>query len=159
MAGLIVKIDAAAVEQAFRKAPREFTNEFRKAIKIGATEIQREARRNHPTFTSRSGNADRSVQTDYDQSGGKVYLDTGVAKYSPYLHEGTGIFGPKRRPITPKKKKFLHFFSQTHGWVRTKSVKGIKAGKFLYKAAEKNVDTITKLVNRAAERAIRKAGL
>lgn len=52
-------------------------------------------------------------------------------KYVPYLNFGTGIYGPKGIPITPKVKKYLVFpvikGNTVKGWVTAKSVKGIRA--------------------------------
>lgn len=53
-------------------------------------------------------------------------------KYAIYIHEGTGIYGPRGIPITPKKGKYLAF--QPKGSKKTiyvKSVRGIKPNPFL----------------------------
>lgn len=52
-------------------------------------------------------------------------------KYVPFLNFGTGIYGPKGTPITPKTKKMLVFpiikGNKIKSWVSAKSVKGIRA--------------------------------
>lgn len=58
-------------------------------------------------------------------------VGTGV-KYAKLVHDGTGIYGPRRRPIRPKTKQFLRFRPRRGGkWVYAKEVKGMKPNKFL----------------------------
>lgn len=53
-------------------------------------------------------------------------------KYAIYVHEGTGIYGPRGTPITPKKSPFLVFKPKgSKNYIRVKSVKGMKATPFL----------------------------
>lgn len=63
--------------------------------------------------------------------------------YARYIHEGTGIYGPKGQPITPVTRQVLKF--QVKGstgkrrgkdaqWVFAKSVKGIRPNPFLVDA-------------------------
>lgn len=47
----------------------------------------------------------------------------GSRLYPLYVHEGTGIYGPLKRAITPKRAKFMVFVGRT-GLVKTKSVRG-----------------------------------
>jgi hypothetical protein len=53
--------------------------------------------------------------------------------YGLYVHEGTGIYGPKRRPIFPTTKKALWWPGAKHP---VKFVSGMRARPFLKKAAE-----------------------
>ena len=53
-----------------------------------------------------------------------------MPEYSIYLEYGTGIFGPKRRPITPKEAKALKF-SIGGKTVFAKSVKGMTPQPFI----------------------------
>lgn len=64
----------------------------------------------------------------------------GVRKrYGPWVHDGTGIYGPRRQPIVPKHGKVLVFPSRSHGRRRGKfagkvvvrSVKGMRPNPFL----------------------------
>lgn len=74
--------------------------------------------------------------------------------YARYLHEGTGIYGPKRRPIVPVTAKALRFKAgrmigplpagkagtspeDRGGWIFAKSVKGIPPHPFLVEAFER----------------------
>lgn len=68
-------------------------------------------------------------------------VGTGVY-YALYVHEGTGIYGPKLRPIRPKNGKVLVFKSKIYGAKKGKyagkvvvtKVKGMKPNPFLVKA-------------------------
>jgi len=57
-----------------------------------------------------------------------------TASYAEFVHEGTGIYGPKKRPIVPIRAKALHW-GGTPG-VFAKSVKGMRARPFLRKAID-----------------------
>lgn len=51
--------------------------------------------------------------------------------YAQFLAYGTGIYGPRGMPITPKVKKSLHFYySFFRKWVVAKQVKGINPARF-----------------------------
>lgn len=68
----------------------------------------------------------------------KMRVGTGVY-YALYIHDGTGLFGPKHAVIKPKNGKFLVFRSVAYGakhgkykgLVFARSVKGIKPNPFL----------------------------
>lgn len=77
---------------------------------------------------------------------GQILISDGVT-YGIYHEMGTGIFGPKGRPITPKKSQVLRFesvnFVRTGGRVQrqsnvvfAKSVKGVPAKAPFRKAME-----------------------
>jgi hypothetical protein len=53
--------------------------------------------------------------------------------YAIHVHEGTGIYGPKRRPITPRRAKVLRF--QVGGKVLYRPrVRGVKGRPYLRNA-------------------------
>lgn len=53
-------------------------------------------------------------------------------RYARWVHGGTGIYGPRRRPITPTSKQFLRFKPKgSRTYVFARSVKGMKANPFL----------------------------
>ena len=64
--------------------------------------------------------------------------------YAIWIHDGTGIYGPKHTPIKPKQAKVLAFRSKVYGakkgkyagWVFARSVKGMKPNPFLKNALE-----------------------
>lgn len=84
-------------------------------------------------------------------AGSMVYAQVGSRlPYAVYVHEGTGIYGPKHTYITPVHGKYLVFTpggtsmgvageasgstGSTGGTVFAKKVKGIPASLFLYRA-------------------------
>lgn len=70
--------------------------------------------------------------------GASVRVGTNV-RYARWVHDGTGIYGPRREVIKPKRARVLVFRSLTHGqksgkfrgFVVTKSVKGMRPNPFL----------------------------
>jgi hypothetical protein len=49
-----------------------------------------------------------------------------------YVQRGTGVFGPKRRRITPKRAKFLRFKPKGgNAYIYRRSVAGMKPNPFL----------------------------
>lgn len=70
-----------------------------------------------------------TVFIGYPRRGARV--GTGV-KYARYVHDGTGIYGPLHRPITPTTKTYLKFTPKgTTKIVFAKSVRGMKRNQFL----------------------------
>ncbi len=59
--------------------------------------------------------------------------------YAMWVHEGTGLYGPRKARIYPKTAKFLAWKSTVYGakkgkyagWVFAKSIKGMKPNRFL----------------------------
>lgn len=86
-----------------------------------------------PHDTSQLRGSIKSEITSPDSA--RVYTDL---EYGIYQEFGTGIYGPKGTPITPKTKPYLAFFSKKTGrWVRAKSVKGVQAKRFMQKSFDK----------------------
>jgi hypothetical protein len=64
--------------------------------------------------------------------------------YALYVHDGTGLYGPKKTVIRPKNAKALVFKSKVYGAKRgkfagkvvVKSVKGMKPNPFLANALD-----------------------
>lgn len=82
-----------------------------------------------------------SLQLEIKPAWVTVRVGTGVS-YARYVHDGTGIYGPKRTPIRPVQAKALVFRSKIYGAkkgkfagkVVVKSVKGMKPNPFLKNA-------------------------
>jgi hypothetical protein len=55
--------------------------------------------------------------------------------YARFVHDGTGIYGPRRAPIRPKSGKVLRFRPKgSRGYIYRRSVKGMVANPFLRNA-------------------------
>lgn len=71
--------------------------------------LESTAKANAP-WRDRTSNTRRAIHggAEQDGKGTVVYLAHG-SKVGWYMEEGTGIYGPKRKPITPKNANFLRF--------------------------------------------------
>lgn len=71
--------------------------------------LERQAKMKAP-WRDRTGNTRRAIHggADLSNKGAIIYLAHG-SKVGWYMEEGTGIYGPKSRPIVPKNAKTLRF--------------------------------------------------
>jgi len=110
----------------------------RDLIKRGV-KVQSRARRNLGGATGSgpkrvdTGLLRASIATQLVTSGPELAMRVGTnVYYSRWVHDGTGIYGPRHTPIVPRKAKALRFFWKKAGkWVITKSVRGMKPNPFL----------------------------
>lgn len=65
------------------------------------------------------------------QSGGLVARVGTNVQYALYVHEGTGIYGPKRMPIRPKSRRALAF-----QWKRAPVPPNGKGGRHVYRSVK-----------------------
>ncbi len=99
-----------------------------------------------------SGHLRRSIQISIAKRvgnvlQGSVYTNT---KYAGWQEAGTGIYGPEKRPITPKTKPNLRF--KVNGrWVTTKSVRGVKPRWYFRSAIVENRDRVEGFFEEATE--------
>lgn len=54
--------------------------------------------------------------------------------YAEAVHNGTGIYGPKGRPIRPRRGQYLRFVNQQGQVVYARQVKGVRGRPFLLQA-------------------------
>jgi len=73
-----------------------------------------------------------------------------TAPYAGYVHEGTGLYGPHKTKIVPKKKKYLYWPGAAHP---VRAVKGMHGNPFLIRAAEES--DIPKLFIEGAEKSLK----
>ena len=64
-------------------------------------------------------------------AGGLSMTIIAAQPYAAYIHEGTGIYGPKGQMIRPVHAKALHWIGAGGEDIFAKSVKGIKPNRFL----------------------------
>jgi hypothetical protein len=89
--------------------------------------VQRAARRN---VRSRSGDLARSIEVHIVIEGGGAGVRVGTdLRYARFVHDGTGIHGPRHRPIRPDRKKALAFDG-----IVVASSSGQRGTKFLLRA-------------------------
>jgi hypothetical protein len=102
----------------------------------------------------KTGNLGRSIRPGF-LSGSKAFVNA-EASYAAYVEKGTGIYGPKHKPIVPRTKKMLAWRVgavtlsgrsrvkggvEQAGWAFARSVRGRKATPFLEPGARKAVDS------------------
>lgn len=106
----------------------------------------------------RTGTLKRSIHAEVDPIGarltGKVVQDSGVAHYGIFQEMGTGIYGPKNTPITPKNGKFL-VFQVGKKKVFARSVKGVKPKRFMRDAFLNNKEEARKIIQDEVNKAIK----
>lgn len=118
-----------------RGMKQEINAGFSKGIQRVTAQMTTQTMTNAPRKT---GNLKRSIHAEVGSIGGftgKVIQDTGVAKYGYWVHDGTGIYGPKGTPIVPVNKKVLAWKSG-NGMFFARSVKGMKPRPFMKQAFE-----------------------
>jgi hypothetical protein len=95
-----------------------------------ATRVEAEAKRRAPVDTGRLRS---SLKKRVVSSGGKIVAEVSTnVKYAVYVHEGTGIYGPRRRLITPQRGAVLVFTPRGAARpVFVRSVRGVKPRPFL----------------------------
>jgi HK97 gp10 family phage protein len=120
---------------------------FSKGIQRVTAQMTTEAMAEAPRKT---GNLKRSIHAEVASLGGfsgKVIQDIGVAKYGPWVHNGTGLYGPEGKEIiiTPTKKKALFWKGAKHP-VKRSVVKGMKPRPFMKNAFEKKKPEVPEII-------------
>jgi hypothetical protein len=117
----------------------------------------------------KTGNLGRSIRPGFLSA--KSAFVNAEASYAAYVEKGTGIYGPKHKPIVPRKAKVLAWRTgattlsgrsrvkggvEQAGWAFARSVKGRKPTPFLEPGARKAIeksglkDVVVKLWNEGA---------
>lgn len=80
-----------------------------------------------------TGRLVNSVTVEIDRRAGLPIIRVGTnVEYARYIHDGTGIYGPKGTPITPKRSQFLVFTPKgSTDVVFARQVRGIRPTPFL----------------------------
>lgn len=131
-----------------------FEKRIRQAVKASTIDVRETAQEQH-RFTSRTGNLEKAIDYQISNSGmqGVVFLDNDIAKYGPFVHEGTPA-----HVINPRFKKVLRFVPRGgNGFVFARRVfhPGTKSDPFLYDAINRKrgdvYATFAKATNMALE--------
>lgn len=79
-----------------------------------------------------TGNLRSDIHVQLLSLGGKPAVRVGFNLfYGVFVHDGTGIYGPKGTPITPRVSTYLRWKTKKGGWMYAKSVKGMRPNPFL----------------------------
>jgi hypothetical protein len=91
--------------------------------------VQRHARRN---VNSRTGALARSIEVQRASFGGAPGCEVGTGLYYALaVHDGTGIYGPRGRPIRAARGSFMKFVGRSGDVVYAKQVRGQQSNPFL----------------------------
>ena len=101
-----------------------------------------------PRRTGRGANSYKVITRDENTR--EIRNDT---FYLPYVDQGTGIYGPRHRRITPVHARYLHFHWKGQEWF-LKSVKGQKPKRFVEKGVKDIVNSVDKIAVIAARRTL-----
>lgn len=137
MAGGHAELHRAVYDRETARAARRW------ADRIGGRVVN-EAKKRCPVD---EGTLRASITHVVDAQPGKITVVVGSPlDYARYIHEGTGVHGPKGTPITPVTRQALKFkwdgpgtstrSKDKRGYVFAKSVKGVKPTPFLADALE-----------------------
>lgn len=101
------------------------------------------ARRKAPVNT---GHLRQSIGMNTSVRGTRIFVRIGTdvrskgAPYGLYQELGTGIYGPRKTPITPKKRQFLKFKPKgSDTFVYARSVKGSRGHHYLVRGLQEAV--------------------
>lgn len=108
--------------------------------KIGTTSKARAQQIIGEEITDRSGKLHASIGFEINNGSGGIQLELfseGAEPYALFQHEGTGIYGPNKAPIKPKRGKFLVWKdADTGDLIFAKEVRGTPGKKFLTRAMD-----------------------
>lgn len=99
----------------------------------------------------RSGNLKSHTSFQVIVQGDKVYMEfyNDAGPYAVYQHEGTGIYGPKGKPIRPVRAKLLTWVDPDTGKrIWAKEVRGTPAKKYLERAINFALDQEIRRMNK-----------
>lgn len=129
-----------------------FNQRLRMAVKDATTLVRDKAQDNHD-YTSHSGELEKAVETRFIDNGltGEVYLDTNIAEYGPFVHEGTAA-----HMIFPRNKKALRWFVGSNDAIFAKAVHhpGYKGDPFLYNALKDSKPQIDEIFAKHTGKAV-----
>lgn len=111
-------------------------------LMVRGIRVQSQAKRNLAGLAGsgprriRHGHLRNSIFPQLLSRGGGLVMRVGSnLHYALYVHEGTGLFGPKHRKIRPVTKRFLRFKVRGKSeWIFAREVKGMKPNKYLLRA-------------------------
>lgn len=107
---------------------------FRRGVKV-----QNQAKRNLERSPRRidTGTLRSDIHVELITFAGKPAVRIGFnVFYGLYVHDGTGVYGPKGVPITPKSAKFLRWKSKKGKWMFARQVLGMRPNPFLKDAVD-----------------------
>ena len=160
------RLDAAKVLHAAEVAPETTLREIRRGLKEACVAVQESARSKH-RFHAHTGALERAIsyRVNRMRAEGVVFIDEDVAPYGKYVHEPTGIYGPRHAKYqipkdVSKARKVLRFSKGSKFVFRRRVMHpGSRADRFLYEAADRKAECINEIFRRRTKMALEAAGL
>jgi len=156
-----VAVDTTGLKSDITLMKSQLDTYIKKCLVASCKLIKSEAKKNH-FFKSRTGTLERAIKYKVisQLQTGIIRIDKKEAPYGIYVHEGTGIYGPKgaRYSIEPRNAKWLAFFWERQGsFVFSKKVMhpGSDDDQFLYNALEDNIKNIDDIFKEGLHELIR----
>ena len=119
------------LEALMKRLGSDITGGLRAGLINAAEVIEGKAVKGAPVATTNLVNATTS-SVDDDGDAARVFVSD-AAPYGIYVHEGTGLFGPKKQRVRPKKAQALFWPGAAHP---VRSIAGMKGRPFLHDAAK-----------------------
>lgn len=155
----MAEIPVATIElddKAVRNLIAQFPKKVERAIKRLTLIIEAKAVRLAPHARFAGGSAGGRKGTNLKHSGTSEFSGSGfetvgavkfTAPYAIYVHEGTGIFGPKQRPyvVEAKFKKALYWKGAPHPFKKV-TIRGMRARPFLKQAFEEEAGKLGQFI-------------
>lgn len=106
----------------------------KRLLRIGY-KIEKGAKRRCPVDTGRLRSSIHTEESNTSSGAPLVRVGTNV-EYAIYIHDGTGVLGPRGVPITPVSSSVLVWTDKKGNTVFAKSVRGMKPRPFLKNALD-----------------------
>lgn len=144
MVSLNVTIDTSGLNLMgkLENLPRNLTNNL-------STDVKKTMQKNTPKD---KGTA-KSNWT-INQTSDTIHEVVNNTRYLPWVNDGTGLYGPRHRRITPRHARVLHFTWKGKEWF-LKSVRGQKGQKFVEKSMNETKNRINNIVVKTLNETIR----
>ena len=116
----------------------------RKGLHQSGLAVQREAAQLVPGDTGRLRS---SIRVEVDRSSNPTWAKVGPnVFYGPYVEFGTGIYGPRRRPIVPVRRRFLSWVDRRTGRrIFARSVRGSRPRPYMKPGLERAKSRIRRI--------------
>lgn len=139
-----------ALQSQFQRAPAVTKSAVRQAVEQSLFVLQATAKQRAPI---KQGRLRQSILASPVRENGNVIegsVGTNVA-YAGFMEEGTGIYGPKKRPIRPTTKKALAFKVNGKLIIR-KEVRGSIGFRYMSRSVKDNQPRVTGFFEAAGRR-------
>ena len=136
-----IKVDnLSRVIEEFKRAPAVVNEKLQSGVKEAGKTILSIEKKEAPVKT---GNLRRNIQFSYSPISAMIWPQSG---YAVFIEEGTGLYGPRKDFIRPKRAKVLAF--KINGkMIFTKKVRGQKANPFVSRTRDLAEPKINKIFN------------